>query len=116
MFKGKSLYVISAVSLLGIGANIDVQILLTCYWSNLNKKGLAHFWIWTQRTQCGSTPNGIWKHASMVCIQTLMHWAMHGHLAEKKVYCKALPWQMGTLQVPWIVKGDLEYYANLFGL
>ena len=36
--KGKSLYVISAVSLLGIGTNFDVQMILTCYWSHLNKK------------------------------------------------------------------------------
>jgi hypothetical protein len=31
VFKGKSLYVISAVSLLGIGTSIDVKMILTCY-------------------------------------------------------------------------------------
>jgi hypothetical protein len=44
LVKGKSLYVINAVSLLGIGTNIDVKMLLTCYWSHLKEKeGLAQF-------------------------------------------------------------------------
>ena len=38
--NGKSLYVISAVSLLGIGTNIDVKMLLASYWSHLKHNDL----------------------------------------------------------------------------
>ena len=41
---------------------------------------------------------------------------MHGHLVVKRVACKALPLADGYFAVPWIVKGDLEYYANVLGL
>ena len=50
MFKIESLYVISAVSLLEIGTSIDVNMLLTCYWSHLKTQGLANYFLWTQRT------------------------------------------------------------------
>ena len=55
MYKSKSLYVINAVSLLGIGTNIDVKMLLTCYWSHLSEnKDLHNLDLDTEDT--------MWKH------------------------------------------------------
>ena len=47
VFKGKSLYVISGVSLLGIGTSIDVKILITRYWYHL-KSVLMHWAVMRQ--------------------------------------------------------------------
>ena len=54
VFKGKSLYVICGVSLLGIGTSIDVKMIITCYWSHLKNKDQHNLDLDTEDT--------VWKY------------------------------------------------------
>ena len=52
--KAKSLYVISGVSLLGIGTSIDVKMIITRYWSHLKNKD--------QHKLDSDTEDTVWKY------------------------------------------------------
>ena len=52
MLKGKSLYVISVVSLLGVGISIYVIMVIACYWSHLKNKDQHKLDLDTEDTLC----------------------------------------------------------------
>ena len=115
VFKGKSLYVISGLSLLGTGTSIDVKMILTCYWSHFKNKDQHNLDLDTEDT--------VWKYIQWdleVCFSGVHPstdalgnpWA----LGSAERILQGTPLAEGYFAVPWIVKGDLEYYANVLGL
>ena len=112
VFKGKSLEVTSANSLLGKGSTLDLKLLMGCYWS-----------------QCASKPPGpdtedaMWKvyHWDIVTL-----WSGNHPLADHT----GAPWPEDTAEarlagtplaggffgVPWVFKADLDYFAKTLHL
>jgi hypothetical protein len=116
VFKGKSLYVLSACFVLGSGSSIDVKMLMTCYWSHMKKTKALMTWTATQKIRCGRYAQ--WDMETLlsgthpVLDATGQPWPVGS--VESKAQGK--PLAGGFFFVPWIIKGDLEYYANVLGL
>ena len=115
VFKGKSLYIVSGASLLASGPSIDQKLLITCYWGHLANKDKANKTL--------DTEDQVWRYIQwdLLALWSGLHpttdpdgqpWARG--TAEASAAGK--PLAGGFCAVPWIIKGDLEYYSNVLGL
>ena len=114
VFRHKSLECWSANSLLAEGSAKDVKSLMFCYWSHLRA---------VQSRDGADTEAGVWK-AIAWDVEALFE-GLHPCLDSQQ-----RPWLAGTAEaalsgtqlaaglcgVPWVLKGDLEHFANVLRL
>lgn len=107
VFKGKSLNVISANSILGAGSTLDFKFYITSYWSALRSKAEGN-----------DTEDKLWEHIlwDLNALWTGVHPSTGPSgapwLPGSEESCLALqPLCGGYYGIPWLFKADLEYLA-----
>lgn len=114
VFKGKSMNVLSANSLLGRGSTLDIKVMMCCYWSHLRHKS---------QTAEMDTEQAMWKYIMWDLNATFSgvfpgtdplgnQW-QQGSQAHELAF---QPLMNGYWGIPWLLKGDLEYMALYMGL
>ena len=111
---GKSVEVLSACSLVSRGSDIEIKFLMHCYWGQARCKEAEH----------GSdTEHCLWE--AVAWDLTALHAGQHPAVD----HC-GNPWPAGSAEaalagqplagpwfaVPWVVRGDMEHFANLLDL
>ena len=112
VFKGKSLEVTSANSLLGRGSTLDLKLLMGCYWHQCRSKGpgqdtedtMWHVYQWDL--------NALWSGKHPPADHNGTPWPPNS--AEASI--AGTPLAGGFFGVPWVFRGDLDYLANALGL
>ena len=112
VFKGKSLEVMSANSLLGRGSTLDLKLLMGCYWHQCCSKAPGQ-----------DTEDAMWQvyHWDINALFSGLHPATDHTGApwpedSAKATLAGTELAGGFFGVPWVFRGDLDYLANTLGL
>lgn len=112
---GKSLYVVSATSLLASGGSVDQKFIIATYWSHLLAKN--------KNDGEKDTERKVWEFIlwDLDVLWSGVHpdkdWLGNSWPKDSEEHKLArTPLANGYTAVPWILKGDLEYFANVLGL
>lgn len=115
VFRGKSKYIVSATSLLGKGWSLDQKFLITGYWAHLLAKNSGN--------KDMDTEHQVWRFIQwdLNALWSGLHPAtdMHGNQwpqGSQDAAHAGQPLADGYCALVWILKGDLEYFANVLGL
>ena len=115
VFKGKSMYIVSANSLLGTGCSMDQKFFMCGYWGHLLNKNKVdktldtedNVWRYIQWDL-----EALWSGTFPLTDADGRHWPRGSQEAKDQ----GKPLASGYFGVPWILKADLEYYANVMHL
>ena len=115
VFKGKSLHIVSVNSLLATGSSMDQKFYVSGYWEHLANRDRDNL--------ADDTEDCLWR-----CVQWDLEtlWAgthpardpegMLWPRGSEEAKLAGTPLCNGFFAVPWIMKGDLDYYAKAMGL
>ena len=108
------MYIVSATSLMASGCSVDQKFLLAAYWSHVGQ----------EKIEAGKdTETNVWKVVlwDMDALWSGMHpttnWEGNDWPENSpEATLAGTPLADGYCALPWVLKGDLEYFASVLGL